>query len=265
MFFHVAFHDAEPVAGFKTPSKIVFMRPAHARAIWKFVGRHKDAIGSIVCHCEQGMSRSPAVALALAEPSAVVRSTFAPTINPISTFTTSCGQLPTLVPAGTTRNLRRQVAEDMTDRPDIDDLLLLWEDSLAQGKELSPEELCPDWLALLPEIRQRIQALKAMRWMEEEGEQETAHQPGNRRSPWGVTVWTNESAQAALARCGRHTTLTWHVTSRSRYRVPTGRVPETWMPFWPRPEGGQSPPSRHCSRLRRGPERWAVVHRLRVR
>lgn len=64
---HVAFHDAEPVAGFRTPSKIVFMKPAQARAIWKFVGRHKDEVGSIVCHCEQGMSRSPAVALALAE------------------------------------------------------------------------------------------------------------------------------------------------------------------------------------------------------
>jgi len=60
----------------------------------------------------------------------------------------------------------------MTDRPNIDDLLLLWEDSLAQGKELSPEELCGDWQDLVPEIRQRIQALKAMRWMEESSEQE---------------------------------------------------------------------------------------------
>ena len=60
----------------------------------------------------------------------------------------------------------------MTDRPNIDDLLLLWEDSLAQGKEMSPEELCGDWPELLPEIRQRIQALKAMRWMEEPGEDE---------------------------------------------------------------------------------------------
>ena len=64
---HVAFHDAEPAEGFRIPSKIVLMNPAQARAIWKFVKRHKDAIGSIVCHCEGGMSRSPAVALALAE------------------------------------------------------------------------------------------------------------------------------------------------------------------------------------------------------
>lgn len=64
---HVAFHDAEPVAGLTTPAEIVFMKSSQARAIWKFVRRHKDAVGSIVCHCEQGMSRSPAVALALAE------------------------------------------------------------------------------------------------------------------------------------------------------------------------------------------------------
>ena len=64
---HVAFHDAEPVEGFKIPSKIVLMKPAQAIAIWKFVKRHKDAIGSFVCHCVGGMSRSPAVALALAE------------------------------------------------------------------------------------------------------------------------------------------------------------------------------------------------------
>ena len=64
---HVAFHDAEPAAGFEAPAKIVFMKPAQAQAIWRFVRRHQDEIGSIVCHCEQGMSRSPAVALALAE------------------------------------------------------------------------------------------------------------------------------------------------------------------------------------------------------
>ena len=64
---HVAFHDAEPAKNFRTPSKIVLMKPAQAKAIWRFVRRHRDAVGSVVCHCEQGMSRSPAVALALAE------------------------------------------------------------------------------------------------------------------------------------------------------------------------------------------------------
>ena len=57
----------------------------------------------------------------------------------------------------------------MTDRPNIDDLLLLWEDSLAQGKEMSPEEICRNCPELLPEIRRRIQALTAMQWMEESG------------------------------------------------------------------------------------------------
>jgi predicted protein tyrosine phosphatase len=64
---YVEFHDAEPADGFKTPSKIVLMKPSQAQAIWNFVQRYQDEIGSVVCHCEQGMSRSPAVALALAE------------------------------------------------------------------------------------------------------------------------------------------------------------------------------------------------------
>lgn len=60
----------------------------------------------------------------------------------------------------------------MTDRPDVIDLLLLWEDSLAQGEDMSPEEVCKDWPDLLPEVRRRIQQLKAMQWMEEAGEEE---------------------------------------------------------------------------------------------
>ncbi len=38
-----------------------------ARQIWRFVQEHLPGIRAIVCHCEQGMSRSPAVAQALAE------------------------------------------------------------------------------------------------------------------------------------------------------------------------------------------------------
>ena len=44
--------------------------------------------------------------------------------------------------------------------------LLDWEDSVAQGHELSPEELRRDRPELLDELERRIQALKAMRWME---------------------------------------------------------------------------------------------------
>ena len=40
---------------------------ADAERIWRFVQEHLPGIRAIVCHCEQGMSRSPAVAQALAE------------------------------------------------------------------------------------------------------------------------------------------------------------------------------------------------------
>ncbi len=63
----LAFHDAEPVTGFRLPAKIRMMQPLDAVKIWQFVQQYQDQIGTIVCHCEQGMSRSPAVALALAE------------------------------------------------------------------------------------------------------------------------------------------------------------------------------------------------------
>jgi predicted protein tyrosine phosphatase len=64
---YVEFHDAEPADGLQLPSEIVLMEPVHAETIWNFVKRHQDQIGSIICQCEQGMSRSPAVALALDE------------------------------------------------------------------------------------------------------------------------------------------------------------------------------------------------------
>jgi predicted protein tyrosine phosphatase len=37
----------------------------NARAIWDFVLRYRDHVETIVVHCEQGMSRSPAVAAAI--------------------------------------------------------------------------------------------------------------------------------------------------------------------------------------------------------
>lgn len=60
----LAFHDAEPSVNFELPPQITLMTPAQARKIWAFVERHHD-IGAIVVHCEQGMSRSPAVAAAI--------------------------------------------------------------------------------------------------------------------------------------------------------------------------------------------------------
>ena len=63
----LAFHDAEPVSGSKLPNQIRLMQPDDATKIWDFAQQYRSEAGTIVCHCEQGMSRSPAVAIALAE------------------------------------------------------------------------------------------------------------------------------------------------------------------------------------------------------
>jgi len=49
------------------PRDVRLMQPLDAVRIWEFVQQYLDQVGTIVCHCEQGMSRSPAVAVALAE------------------------------------------------------------------------------------------------------------------------------------------------------------------------------------------------------
>ncbi len=41
------------------------MTPDHADRVWRFVRKHESQVGTIVVHCEQGMSRSPAVAATL--------------------------------------------------------------------------------------------------------------------------------------------------------------------------------------------------------
>ena len=64
---HVRFHDAEPVEGLALPPAIRLLTPQQAAKIWRFVDRYRDTIGAVVVHCEQGMSRSPAVAAALCE------------------------------------------------------------------------------------------------------------------------------------------------------------------------------------------------------
>ena len=63
----LTFHDAEPARGLKLPDHVQLMQASDATKIWDFVQQHRDEVGAIVCHCEQGMSRSPAVAAALAE------------------------------------------------------------------------------------------------------------------------------------------------------------------------------------------------------
>ena len=62
---HLAFHDAEPSAGMTLPDDVVLMSSEQAKQIWQFVRRWEGEVGAVVVHCEQGMSRSPAVAAAL--------------------------------------------------------------------------------------------------------------------------------------------------------------------------------------------------------
>lgn len=64
---HVAFHDAEPVASMSLPVGVKLMTADDAAAIWKFADAHRHTVGAVVVHCEQGMSRSPAVAAAIAK------------------------------------------------------------------------------------------------------------------------------------------------------------------------------------------------------
>jgi predicted protein tyrosine phosphatase len=62
----LVFHDAEPVPGFTPTDPITYMTKEDAKAIWRFVREHDGSYEAIVVHCEQGMSRSPSVAAALA-------------------------------------------------------------------------------------------------------------------------------------------------------------------------------------------------------
>ena len=61
----LAFHDAEPTAKMPLPVGIKLMTEEQAKEIWLFARLHAADVGTIVVHCEQGMSRSPAVAAAL--------------------------------------------------------------------------------------------------------------------------------------------------------------------------------------------------------
>lgn len=76
------FHDAEPTPGFSMPPEIRLFSPKQARQIAKFVDEHRGDVGTIVVQCEQGMSRSPAVAAAICEAlgddSASIWSTYQP-------------------------------------------------------------------------------------------------------------------------------------------------------------------------------------------
>jgi predicted protein tyrosine phosphatase len=58
------------------------MQPSDGQAIWEFVKRWQNEVGAIVIHCEAGVSRSPSVAMALADALEWGRSCIEWTFNP---------------------------------------------------------------------------------------------------------------------------------------------------------------------------------------
>jgi hypothetical protein len=63
---HLSFHDAEPHDSL--PAGIVLISHEQAQAIRAFVEEH-SGVGALLVHCEQGASRSPAVAAAICKAS----------------------------------------------------------------------------------------------------------------------------------------------------------------------------------------------------
>lgn len=62
----LAFHDSEPTGGVKLPAEIVLFDDEQARMICEFITALRSEVDVVVVHCEQGMSRSPAVAAGVA-------------------------------------------------------------------------------------------------------------------------------------------------------------------------------------------------------
>jgi len=63
----LAFPDAEPTASLKMPESVVLMTEAHAELIAGLVVELQADVGLLMVHCGSGMSRSPAVAAAVAQ------------------------------------------------------------------------------------------------------------------------------------------------------------------------------------------------------
>lgn len=61
----LCFDDAEEIPDGCEPGEIVLMSHEQAEEIRTFIEAHRSQVGTVVLHCEAGMSRSPAVAAAL--------------------------------------------------------------------------------------------------------------------------------------------------------------------------------------------------------
>jgi predicted protein tyrosine phosphatase len=63
----LSFFDIDPSPEFVLPESANYMARGQAVAVWDFLEQHRAHIGAVVVHCNQGMSRSPAIAAALSE------------------------------------------------------------------------------------------------------------------------------------------------------------------------------------------------------
>lgn len=61
----LTFDDAEELPSTALPDEIVLMSEQQAEQVREFVARYRGKVGTVVVHCEAGMSRSPAIAAAL--------------------------------------------------------------------------------------------------------------------------------------------------------------------------------------------------------
>lgn len=62
---YLAFDDYEHTPGIRLPPEVQLMTQAQALEIRRFIERHETGLATVVVHCEQGISRSAAVAAAL--------------------------------------------------------------------------------------------------------------------------------------------------------------------------------------------------------
>jgi predicted protein tyrosine phosphatase len=63
----LAFHDAEPEDRVVSDLGVRLMTERQANSVWRFLQPRSDRIRAIVAHCEAGMSRSPALLIAIGE------------------------------------------------------------------------------------------------------------------------------------------------------------------------------------------------------
>ena len=123
-----------------------------------------------------------------------------------------------------------------TDRERLLDLLARWENLAAQGKDISPEEICEEYPELLDQVRLGIEKLKSVAWMnKEDGDTDFPHD--------GSTINTRPEPDLPRTLAGRYR-LDKLIGEGGFGRVYQGYDPELDRPIAvkiPRPDRLDSP------------------------